>query len=360
MLTENYNVIGIMSGTSLDGIDLAHISFQKSDERWRFSIHECETIGYSESWVGRLKAAINFSSKQLEELNFEYTALLSDSINNFIEGNNLTDLDAVCSHGHTILHQPEKGYTLQIGNLPEIARRINKTVVCDFRVGDVELGGQGAPLVPIGDRLLFSDYDYCLNLGGFSNVSFEENKKRIAFDISAVNTVLNFYVNQTGLDYDDKGRLARGGKIDDQLLQSLNFLEYYSKPYPKSLGFEFVRDRLIPLIDQFEIPIEDKLRTFTEHVAIQIAAALPLKKGTILVTGGGAYNDFLMDCLRHHLPEMEVVIPDKNVLEYKEALIFALLGVLKLREEVNVLSSVTGAISDHSSGKIYYQINNNV
>ncbi len=108
---------------------------------------------------------------------------------------------------------------LQIGNLPEIAKYVNQTIVCDFRVQDVEFGGQGAPLVPIGDQILFSDYDYCLNLGGFSNVSFEENGQRIAFDISPVNTVLNFYANQLGLDYDDKGQLSRTGKIEFRLIK---------------------------------------------------------------------------------------------------------------------------------------------
>jgi anhydro-N-acetylmuramic acid kinase len=274
-------------------------------------------------------------------------------IYDFIKKYDIQNLDAVCSHGHTILHQPQNGFTLQIGNLPEIATLINQTVVCDFRVQDVQLGGQGAPLVPIGDRILFSEYDYCMNLGGFSNVSFEKNKERIAFDISPINTVLNFYANQLGLDYDDKGSISRTGICNENLLQELNALDFYQKKHPKSLGFEFVKETILPLIESYPIPIEDKLHTFTEHVALQIALALPNKNGSLFITGGGAYNDFLIERIQHHVPRMKLIIPSAKILEFKEALIFALLGVLKLRGEINVLSSVTGAKTNHSSGMIY-------
>jgi len=291
--------------------------------------------------------------------NGAYTKLLSTIISNFIEKNEIKNLDAVCSHGHTILHQPEKGLTLQIGNLPKIASLTNQTVVCDFRVQDVKLGGQGAPLVPIGDRILFSEFDYCMNLGGFSNVSFEENGKRIAFDISPVNTVLNYYANQLGLDYDDKGKISRTGKVNTNLLNELNSLDFYQQKNPKSLGFEFVKKTVVPIIESFNISVEDKLRTFTEHIALQIFLALDCyetnnnKKSQLLVTGGGAYNDFLMERIQYYLPKMKTIIPSAKLLEFKEALIFALLGVLKLRAEVNILSSVTGAKEDHSSGEIY-------
>jgi anhydro-N-acetylmuramic acid kinase len=215
------------------------------------------------------------------------------------------------------------------------------------------LGGQGAPLVPIGDRILFSDYDYCLNLGGFSNISFEENGNRIAFDISPVNTVLNFYANQLGLDYDDKGKNSRTGNINLELLNKLNRLDYYQKKYPKSLGFEFVKEIILPLIESYPISIEDKMNTFTEHIAIQIALALPNKKINLFITGGGAYNDFMIERVQFHLKETKIVIPERKIIEFKEALIFGLLGVLKLRNEINTFSSVTGAKTDHSSGKIY-------
>ncbi len=353
MKQNQYNVIGVMSGTSLDGVDLAYIHFTIDNQKWTFKILESETVSYSNHWINNLKLAVNFSESELENLNQEYTKLLAQIIANFIKKNKIDNLDAVCSHGHTILHQPQNGFTLQIGNLPEIATMTQQNIVCDFRVQDVQLGGQGAPLVPVGDQILFSEYDYCLNLGGFSNISFEEKGKRIAFDISPVNTVLNFYANQLGFDYDDKGKIARSGNINTKLLEKLNALEYYQKAFPKSLGFEFVKETILPLIESFEIAIEDKLGTFTEHIALQTELVLPNKYGKILITGGGAYNDFLLERIKNYLPKMEIIIPSSDILEFKEALIFALLGVLKLRDEINVLSSVTGAKMDHSSGKIY-------
>ena len=290
---------------------------------------------------------------ELQKLNTDYTLLLGTIISDFIKKNKIETIDAVCSHGHTILHQPQNGITLQVGNLPEIASLCNQKVVCDFRVQDVGLGGQGAPLVPIGDRILFSDYDYCLNMGGFSNVSFEENGKRIAFDISPVNTVLNFYANQLDLDYDDKGKISRTGTVHLELLKELNRLDFYQKKYPKSLGFEFVKEIILPLIEKYQITIEDKMNTFTEHIAIQIALVFPKKENNLFITGGGAYNDFMIERIQFHLTETKIVIPERKIIEFKEALIFGLLGVLKLRNEINTLSSVTGAKKDHSSGEIY-------
>ncbi len=249
MFKESYQVIGVMSGTSLDGIDLAHVHFTVKNNLWNYKITETETIPYTQEWLNKLKNAVDFSENELISLNEDYTDYLGNTIKKFIDKHKSHLIDAVCSHGHTILHQPQNGLTLQIGNLPKIATIVGKTVVCDFRVQDVELGGQGAPLVPIGDRLLFSEYDFCLNLGGFSNVSFEEKGQRIAFDISPVNTVLNYYANQLGLEYDDKGKIASSGKVNLDLLNELNSLDYYKKPYPKSLGFEFVKKIILQLLE---------------------------------------------------------------------------------------------------------------
>lgn len=353
MFKETYNVIGVMSGTSLDGIDLAHIHFTVFEDKWTYKILESETVSYTNEWVNKLKVAVGFSEEELTQLNEEYTQLLGKTIASFITRFSIANLDTVCSHGHTILHQPQNGFTLQIGNLPKIAEIVGEKVVCDFRVQDVELGGQGAPLVPIGDRILFSEFNYCLNLGGFSNVSFEQNNLRIAFDISPVNTVLNFYANQLGLEYDDKGKNARSGKLNTALWNELNALDFYKKPFPKSLGFEFVKEIVLPTIENYSIAIEDKMHTFTEHIAWQTALALPKKEGKLLITGGGAYNDYLIGRMAFYVPKIKIIIPNTKTLEYKEALIFALLGVLKLRNEINVLSSVTGAKKDHSSGVIF-------
>ncbi len=354
MQKESYFVLGVMSGTSLDGVDIAYINLTKKGENWQYVVFESETIPYKKKWVKLLNDAIGFSESELEKTNEEYTVLLASIIRDFIEKHKIENLDAVCSHGHTILHQPQNGFTLQIGNLPFIAEILNQTVVCDFRVQDVELKGQGAPLVPIGDKLLFSDYDYCLNLGGFSNISFDVNEKRVAYDISPVNTVLNFYAEKLGFSYDDGGKLAESGNLNEDLFDELNQLVFYSESYPKSLGKEYVNQIIFPILQRYNISPKDVLRTFTEHIAFQITQNVR-GNSNVLVTGGGAYNSFLIRNLQKNKPTVNWVVPDDKVIQFKEALVFALLGVLKLRNEVNVLASVTGALYDHSSGKIWLQ-----
>lgn len=353
MVKNNYNVVGLMSGTSLDGIDLAHCAFTLNGH-WEFKLSEVETYPYPADWVEKLKNLISYSHEELKQLDEDYTIFLAEIIQSFIHQNKLSSIDAVCSHGHTALHQPEKGMTYQIGNLPKLATLIDQTVVCDFRVEDVALGGQGAPLVPIGDQLLFSNYNYCVNLGGFANISSEIGGQRIAYDICPVNIVLNHYVDELGLHYDRDGDIAKSGTIHSELLQQLNALSYYSAPYPKSLGLEWVKAEIFPLINALKLPIKDILRTFVEHIVIQISAAVKNQEDiSVLFTGGGAYNAFLMERLSNSIKN-QIVIPESSLVEYKEALIFAFLGVLKLRNEINCFSSVTGAQKDHSSGKIYY------
>jgi len=351
MKKQEYFVIGVMSGTSLDGIDLAYIHFKK-EKNWSYKIICAETVAYNDLWEAKLRGGIDYSKNQLEELNESYTKLLAEIINGFVGKNKLYTIDAVCSHGHTILHQPENKLTLQIGNLKELSQLINQNVVCDFRVQDVLLGGQGAPLVPIGDQLLFSDDTYCVNLGGFSNISTELSDKRIAYDICPVNIVLNYYVSQLGFSYDDGGKIAKTGNIDEMLLNKLNALSFYAKQAPKSLGLEWVKLVIIPLIDSYELSIKDVLRTFVEHVAIQIAKVLEGEKSSALFTGGGVYNVFLMERIMA-FSSVKMNIPSTELIEYKEALIFGFLGVLKLRNEVNVLASVTGAKKNHSSGNTF-------
>jgi anhydro-N-acetylmuramic acid kinase len=352
MIKQECNVIGVMSGTSLDGLDIAYITF-KYNLKWHFKIEYAETISYSRKWIETLQNLVFLSSGKLLKVDEDYTKYISIKINEFIKTNSIKNIDAVCSHGHTALHQPKKEITYQIGNRPEFAQLINRKVVCDFRVQDVELGGQGAPLVPIGDELLFSDYNFCLNLGGFANISFHEKEKRIAYDICPVNIVLNHYVNQLGFDYDDEGKISSIGMIHSNLLQQLNDLSFYKQTYPKSLGIEWVNEQIIPLIDSFQLQIKDILRTFIEHIAIQIATEINKKENaTVLITGGGVYNLFLIERLES-LTKNRIIIPSRAIIDYKEALIFGFLGVLKLRNEVNCLSSVTGAKHDHSSGEIY-------
>ncbi|MCW8979829.1 MAG: anhydro-N-acetylmuramic acid kinase [Altibacter sp.] len=352
MKKELYHVLGVMSGTSLDGMDLAEVSFfLKKDGTWAYTLGETETVPYPEGWKKRLQKAVAYSEARLLQLNEDYTRYLSEVINRFIKKHDISGLDAVCSHGHTILHQPEQGLTLQIGNLPKLAQELQQTVVCDFRVQDVALGGQGAPLVPVGDRLLFSEYDYCLNLGGFANVSCERDKERAAYDICPVNIVLNRYAEMEGQAYDAGGMLAASGTLDRELLDTLNALEYYKRSAPKSLGIEWVRQHIFPVLAASEATPRTILRTMTEHIAMQLAAQFS-EKSTVLITGGGAYNQFLIERLLTHAA-LNVKIPENTLVEFKEAIIFGLMGVLRLREDINCLASVTGAAKDHSSGIIF-------
>lgn len=340
-----------MSGTSLDGIDLAYVTLS-FNERWSFKIHTAETIAYTETWSSILKNLVNLSAEELQTIDKKYTAHLAEAINEFIHKHNITRLDAVCSHGHTALHQPEKQTTYQIGNLPELANLTQQTIVCDFRVADVKRGGQGAPLVPIGDALLFMQYDACVNLGGFANKSSEVNGKRIAYDICPVNIVLNQYAKLLGLDYDAEGAIAKTGFVHKALLAQLNQLPYYKKSAPKSLGLEWVEAQIKPVIAAHPCAVIDVISTFTEHAAMTIAHTIE-KGSKVLFTGGGTYNDFLLSRIKTH-QDFELVKPANELVDYKEALIFGLLGVLKLRNEVNCLASVTGANQDHSSGQIWF------
>ena len=349
-------VIGVMSGTSLDGVDLTYVKIEK-EKAYSFDILESKTVNYSEKWKNILFEAFNYSGEKLTKLNADYGKFLGEVINEFIQKKKLKNIDFIASHGHTIFHQPHLNYTLQIGNGAEICAINNIKTICDFRVQDVALGGQGAPLVPIGDRFLFSEYTFCLNLGGFSNISFEKEKERIAFDICPVNIVMNQYTRKIGLEYDDKGKMASKGNLNKNLLEELNGLPFYNDDQPKSLGYEYIEDVILPMIDNYELPVEDILRTFVEHVAIQIANVVNVNRTqnlteNMLVTGGGAFNDFLIDRLRD-LSKVEIVIPDKEIIDFKEALVFALLGVLKDQNEVNCLKSVTGAKRDHSSGVVF-------
>lgn len=351
MHSQFVKVIGLMSGTSLDGLDIVCVEFDKNQEG-SFKIIYSETTKYSQNWEQRLREGISKNKQELIALDEEYAVLLADKIADFILKFKIKDIDFIASHGHTILHKPNEGYTLQIGNGAIISQRTNLKVICDFRTQDVKLGGQGAPLVPIGDELLFSQYDACLNLGGFANISFKKGDSRIAFDICPVNIVLNHYVQKLGFEYDDKGKLASEGEIDASLLKKLNELPFYKKQHPKSLGLEWVHEQVLPLIASFDVSIPIILRTFVEHVAIQITNSLN-GKNEVLATGGGVFNSFLIERIKV-LSTAKIIIPPKSLIDYKEALIFAFLGVLRSENQVNCLKSVTGACKDHSSGVIFY------
>ncbi|ANW94951.1 anhydro-N-acetylmuramic acid kinase [Wenyingzhuangia fucanilytica] len=340
-----------MSGTSLDGVDLVYAEFKEVNN---FTILKAQTIPYPQDWFLKLKNIADYpkGAKELEVLDVELGKYYGELLLTFIQQHNIKQIDLIASHGHTVHHQPELGYTLQIGSGEEIFKKTKIKTVHDFREQDVLLGGQGAPLVPIGDQLLFSEYDYCLNLGGFSNVSYQEDGQRKAFDICPVNTVLNFYANQLGFDYDQNGELSKKGILNKELLVELNQLTFYLSTAPKSLGVEFLKQEVYPLLNKYSIPQIDIMRTFVEHIAYQLT--VKLAKGTVLVTGGGAYHAFLIRRMKELNPNLTLIIPSKEIVDYKEALVFGLLGLLKLKGQVNCLSSVTGASKDHASGTVVF------
>lgn len=347
---KSYRVIGLMSGTSLDGLDIAGCSFTYHEGSWQYRIHCAETIGYNGLMKERLMLAHLTSALELATLNVDLGVLHGHLTKSFIEKNDFTP-DFISSHGHTVFHQPEKKLTLQIGSPAHIASLCGKTVVADFRSQDLALGGQGAPLVPVGDKLLFSDYKYCLNLGGIANISIKDENNISAFDISLCNIPLNFLAQKLGKEYDAGGQIAASGKVLGALLEKLNSLSYFHKPIPKSLGREFFENEFLPLLSGQSENIADLMATVSEHIAMQIARTMN-ESSPILVTGGGAYNHHLISRVRS-CTKSEVVIPNDQIVSFKEALIFAFLGVLRMRGEVNCLSQVTGAPHDHVSGAIY-------
>ena len=339
-----------MSGTSVDGIDIVYVHFEKKG-KWNYKILNSITYQYSKEWFLKLNKSWSISKNDLDKLDKEFTLLLSKQILRFINQFSINDIDAVSSHGHTVFHDPKNNFTYQIGNLPEISKQIRHKVICNFRQQDVKLGGQGAPLVPVGEKYLFSEYDSCVNLGGFANISKTLSEKLIAYDICPVNTVLNYLSNKINLDFDKDGEVSKSGKLIEDLYIKLNELEYFNKNYPKSLGIEWVNSTIMPLLNQYQSQVEDLLHTYNYHIAEQVSNNIKNEKN-VLVTGGGAKNKFLIDLINKKLNN-NVVIPDDTLIDYKEAIIFGFLGVLKLLNIDNCYSSVTGSSKDHCSGNIF-------
>ena len=348
---KNFNVIGVMSGTSLDGVDIVYVKFIQN-ESWSFKIINSKTYKYEDSIADILNDISKKSLEEIKEIDVVYTKKLAKIINGFIDEFSINKIDFVSSHGHTAIHDPSNLITYQMGNLSTLSSEINQKVICDFRVQDVKLGGEGAPLVPVGEKYLFHEYDSFINLGGFANISNHKGESLIAYDICPVNIVLNNLSKKIGKDFDDKGSIASSGKLIINLYEELEKLEYYQSSPPKSLGIEWVNENIFPLINKyFDYPIEDLLNTLSNHIANQISNNLK-DIDKVLVTGGGAYNDYLIEIIRSKT-DCEIIIPPKNIIEFKEALIFAFLGVLRYLNINNCYSSVTGASKDHCSGKIF-------
>jgi anhydro-N-acetylmuramic acid kinase len=349
---SSIHAIGLMSGTSLDGLDIAYCNFQFTENQWTYKIINAETIPYSGWWKKKLHNLFSGSAEEYSKTNTDLGHYFGQEILLFQKRHHINQVDLIASHGHTIFHNPKQQFTSQIGDLSAINAITNCPTIGDFRTKDLALGGNGAPLVPIGDAMLFSKYASCVNLGGFANISFSKSKTRIAFDCCPVNMAINHFASELNLPFDDKGLIAANNAVDLDILERLNRLNFYQNEPPKSLGREWFEDSFLPLLSSKDLDPRVAISTCTEHAAIQIGKQLV--PGNNLITGGGAYNDFLIKRIKHHTSNaVKLIIPESNLIEFKEALIFAFLGNLKALGEINVLKSVTGAKIDHSSGAIY-------
>lgn len=340
-----------MSGTSLDGLDIAYCVFRKREKGWTYSIEGAITKPYPKSWSQKLSTAHRLSGNDLIEFDVAYGRFLGECVREFVSQNNLR-ADFVASHGHTIFHQPNRGFTFQLGNGQALHAACGLPVVFDFRSLDVMLGGEGAPLVPAGDKILFDQYDICLNLGGIANLSMDISSKRMAYDVCFCNMGLNYLMEKTGKSFDQGGSLASTGEVNKAMLRQLDKVYISLRKKRPSLGREIFETKIKPIIDQKEITRNDKLCTLVESSAIEIASTFAVKKNpSVLITGGGAFNSFLISRILEHVGDSAtLVIPDDEVIKFKEALVFAFLGVLRVRNEVNCLKTVTRATRNSSSG----------
>ncbi len=363
-----YKAIGLMSGSSLDGLDIVYAHIQETGGKWSFEITNADCYPYPEEWIEQLRHATSLNALEYQLLDTAYGHYTGEQVNRFIEAFALQHkVDLIASHGHTTFHIPAKRMTAQLGDGAAIAAETGLPVVSDLRAMDVALGGEGAPIVPIGEKLLLHEYNILLNLGGIANISAKTGNDYIAFDVCAANKVLNMIVAKEGKKYDENGAMAAAGKVDELLLKALDGFEYYSKAYPKSLANDFGIDVVFPLVEKYALSTNDALRTYVEHIAIQLKNSISLilrnkelqqvsvTGHRLLVTGGGALNSFLVNRLREVFQELmiETIVPEKSLINYKEALIMALIGVLRWREEYNVLSSVTGASRSSIGGALW-------
>jgi len=355
-----YRAIGLMSGSSLDGLDIACVEFQEQAGKWSYTILKTACSPYPPEWAERLKTATDLPARDYQLLHAEYGHYIGQAVSQFIESNQLQyKIALVSSHGHTTFHLPAKNMTAQLGDGAAIAAETGLPVVTDLRALDVALGGQGAPIVPIGEKLLLRDYDMFLNIGGIANISLN-GSEYIAYDVCPANRVLNLLAAQAGREYDDGGEMAAKGKINQDLLEKLNGLDYYRQPSPKSLANDFGTALIYPMIMASGLGTMDALRTYTEHIAEQVKNAVinlpdPGLSGQMLITGGGAFNNFLVQSIQQQLEKnmIKVVVPGKELVNFKEALIMAFIGVLRWRQEYNVLSSVTGAARNSIGGALW-------
>ena len=357
-----YRVIGLMSGSSLDGLDIAFVEFLENSGKWTYEIKKAETIPYDQAWVQQLQSAPELSAKEYLLLHANYGHYTGTLVNQFIDKHRLHyQVQLIASHGHTSFHLPGSGMTAQLGDGAAIAAKTGIITISDLRAMDIAFGGQGAPIVPISEKLLWPEHTLFLNIGGIANVSYAGASGYKAMDSCPANRVLNMLAADEGMHYDEGGALAASGQLHQGLLDALNALDYYKLPAPKSLANQFGTDIVMPLIRSFGLSTADALHTYCEHISIQIANSIKNFKGTekvadkLLVTGGGAFNNYLVQRIQYRLNEFQttVVVPDVQTVNFKEAIAMALIGTLRWRDEANVLHSVTGASQDSVGGAVW-------
>ncbi len=356
-----YKVIGLMSGSSLDGLDIVFAEVSEEAGAWGFEIVAASCYAYDSGWKARLQTATQLSAFDYQLLHVQYGAYLGAAVNRFVEEHALHyQVAFIASHGHTTFHAPAQKLTAQLGDGAALAAATGLPVVSDLRALDVAFGGQGAPIVPVGEKLFWNEYDLFLNIGGIANVSVNNPDDYIAFDVCSANRVLDALAQNAGHDYDSGGALAATGRPHDGLLKKLNALHYYTQPAPKSLANAFGADVVLPLLQSIPLSTQDALHTYVLHMAEQIKNAVARYRTghgvlKMLVTGGGAFNAFLVQQIQQHLQPLsvEVVVPDAQLVAYKEALIMALLGVLRWRQAYTTLPSVTGAARGSIGGALW-------
>lgn len=349
-MADSLNIVGVMSGTSMDGLDLVLCKFKEVDKQYSYEVLGKQEISFNDFLLEGLKSCRSMSALELSYLDIDLGKFVGRKVREFVSGLD-AKADYVASHGHTVFHNPKQGLTKQIGSGAEIAIHSGLKAIVDFRTIDVALGGQGAPLVPIGDWNLFSEYDACLNLGGISNISMKSAQK--AFDISPCNLVLNELVKEFDLAFDKGGELGSKGELNEELFEELNQIEFYHLDGPKSLGAEFLEESFYPVLNKYQIKTIDKLTTVYHHIAFQVSKYLQSNK--VLITGGGAHNSYLLELFESY-SGYKFEEANNDLINFKEAIIFAFMGFLRASNQENVNNLVTGAKQSNIGGAIYLPV----
>lgn len=367
---KSYKALGLMSGSSLDGLDIAYCHFEvEKENNGQLYVHDwkilaAETIGFSEAWQARLGQLPTQTALSFAKTHTYLGHYFGDMVNDFMNRYQI-EPDFIATHGHTIFHDPMGRMTIQIGDGSAMAAKTGFPVISNFRNQDIAIDGQGAPVAPIIDKYLLPGHDFYLNLGGIANITTVLPHKMVAFDICPANQLLNALANRLNLEYDEGGQIAAAGQVLDDLLKEMNRADFYKIAYPKSLDNAWSQTAILSKIADEPTAIPNQLSTFVEHIAYQIAFAIKQvirkekiekKQLSLLATGGGAFNAYLMERLQYHcnlVGNIEVVLPNSDIIQFKEAALMAWMGVMRVENVPNVLQTVTGAKRDTINGAIH-------